>query len=79
MKMRLLVDPHAAAYKNQLTESVMEAGRNVAWEYMAQDKGFKAFTFLLGTLRYGVSALQLKFLLHALYSCFSKKNNAVSF
>ena len=79
MKIRLLVDPHAAAYKNQLTESVMEAGRNVAWEYMAQDKGFKAFTFLLGTLRYGVSALQLKFLLHALYSCVSKKNNAVSF
>jgi len=72
MKKRLLADPHAAAYKSQLTEAVMEAGRNVAWEYMAQGKGFKAFTFLLGTLRYGISTLQVKFLLHALYSCIGK-------
>ena len=31
MKKRLLADPRAAAYKNQLTESVMEAGRSVAF------------------------------------------------
>lgn len=73
IKKQLLADPHAAAYKNQLTEAVMEAGRNIAWEYMTQGKGFKAFTTMLGTLRYGVSALQLKFLLHALYSCVRKK------
>jgi hypothetical protein len=70
---RLLADPGAAAYKKQLTESIMEGGRSVAWEYMAQGKGLKAFTTLLGTLRYGISALQLKFLLHALYSCVSNK------
>jgi glycosyltransferase involved in cell wall biosynthesis len=73
IKKQLLVDPHAAAYKKQLTEAVMQAGRDVAWEYMAQGKGLKAFTTLLGTLRYGISALQLKFLLHALYSCVSNK------
>jgi glycosyltransferase involved in cell wall biosynthesis len=73
MKKRLLADPRAAAYKSQLTESVLEAGRNVAWECMAQGKGIQAFTFLLGTLRYGISAVQLKFILHALYSCVSKK------
>jgi hypothetical protein len=50
----------------------MEAGRNVAWEYMAQGRGFKAFTFLLGTLCYGIRTLQVKFLLQRLYSCISK-------
>lgn len=72
MKKRLLADPQAAAYKKQLTQAVMEAGRSVAWEYMAQGKGFKAFTTILSSFRYGISVLQVKFLLHALYSCFRK-------
>ena len=72
IKKQLLADPRAASYKNQLTAAVMQAGRDVAWEYMQQGKGFKAFTTLLGTLRYGISMLQLKFLLHALYSCVRK-------
>jgi glycosyltransferase involved in cell wall biosynthesis len=51
IRKQLLADPRAAAYKNQLTEAVMQAGRDVAWEYMAQGRGLKAFTTLLGTLR----------------------------
>ena len=73
MKQQLLADPLADTYKKQLTEAVMEAGRSVAWECMEQDQGLKAFTTLLGTLRYGINALQIKFLLHSLYSCVSKK------
>lgn len=72
-KKRLLTDPCADKYKKQLTDSLMEAGRNVAWEYMTQGRGLKAFMILLGTLRYGINPLQLKFLLHALYSCISNK------
>lgn len=80
MKERLLADPQAVAYKKQLTEAVMDAGRNVAWEYMAQGKGFKAVTAMLGSLRYGINKLQVKFLLHALYSCVRKaKTNAGDF
>ncbi len=72
-KKRLLADPYVDKYKKQLTDSLMEAGRNVAWEYMTQGRGLKAFMFLLGTLRYGINPLQLKFLLHAIYRCISNK------
>ena len=76
IKKQLLADPRADLYKKQINDAVIEAGQDVAWEYITQGKDLKAFTFLLGTLRYGVTLLQLKFLLHALYSCIRKNNAA---
>ena len=73
IKKQLLSNPRADLYKTLINDAVIEAGQDVAWEYITQDKGLKAFTFLLGTLHYGVTKLQLKFLLHALYSCIRKK------
>ncbi|RIZ71182.1 MAG: glycosyltransferase family 2 protein [Methylococcales bacterium] len=74
IKKQLLTNPRADFYKILINDAVIEAGQDVAWEYITQDKGLKAFIFLLGTLRYGVTKLQLKFLLHALYSCIRKNN-----
>ena len=74
IKKQLLANPRANFYKTLINDAVIEAGQDVAWEYITQDKGLKAFTFLLGTLRYGVTKLQLKFLVHALYSCIRKNN-----
>jgi len=73
IKKQLLANPRANFYKALINDAVIEAGQDVAWEYITQDKGLKAFTFLLGALRYGVTKLQLKFLVHALYSCIRKK------
>ena len=72
IKKQLLADPRAAAYKNQIAEALMQTGRDLAWENMAQGKGLRAVIILLGTFRYGISKLQLKFLLHALLSCVRK-------
>ena len=72
IKKQLLIDPRADFYNTLIIEAIIEAGQDVAWEYIMQNKGLKAFTFILSTLRYGITKLQLKFLVHALYSCIRK-------
>jgi hypothetical protein len=65
----LLVDPHAAAYKNQVKKSLWK--RCGMWR---KAKVFMAFAFLLGG--FGMSVLHIKFFLQVLFSCV-RKNNAV--
>jgi hypothetical protein len=77
MKKLLPVDP-GCSLKNQLTEALMKAVRNVAWENLAQGKSSQGICLFVGGLGYGFSVLQIKFFLHVLYLDASEKKMPLS-
>jgi len=68
MKRDLYTNKRALPHKKLLSQAIIQAGKDLSWEYIIQKKGLKAVHSMLDTFHYGFSLIQIKFLLHAAYT-----------
>jgi len=69
IKKDLLTHLQVSPYKKSIFQAIIKAGQDLAWEYITQKKGGEAVKTTLSTFYYGFSFLQIKFLLHSIYTC----------
>lgn len=73
IKKKLLDELSISDLKDLINSAIIEASQALSWGYMHQKQNYEAFKTMLQSFRYGLTPLQIKFLLHILYNSILNK------